>query len=209
MSGIVLPKDNAGGIKVDPASPTYSWRDIEGIVRPDPAGADSPTLSAIIGGSCRAYAYAAGDRQDCCFHIPHNWAVGTDLYIHAHWCHNGTAISGNNVMTLAYTYSKGHNQANFATEKSQTITVSTPDIATIPRYRHRVDEIQLSNNGGTGNFLDTAAIEVDGIIVVSFTQTTIPTITGGSPNEPFVLTVDLHYQSTEIGTKNRTPNFYT
>jgi hypothetical protein len=41
--------------------------------------------------------------------------------------------------------------------------------------------------------------------------TTIPSITGGSTNEPFLQTIDIHYQTTDgaAGTKNKSPNFYT
>jgi hypothetical protein len=206
---ITMPKSSTRGIRVDNVTPTFPWRDLLGNIRPDPSGVNAPSLTAFRGGSCRAYAFSAGDKIDCEFHVPHDWAFGTDLFIHAHWFHNGTAISGSNVMTLAYTYAKGHNQAAFSAEKSQAITVSTPDIATIPQWRHRLEEIQLSNSGGSGNYLDTTAIEVDGVIAVNLTQTTIPTISGGTSNEPFVLFVDLHYQSSGIGTKQRAPDFYT
>jgi hypothetical protein len=107
------------------------------------------------------------------------------------------------------TYAKGHNQANFSTEINPTITVSTPDIATIPRYRHRVDEIQLSAASPSASQLNSSLIEVDGLLLVHFDVTTIPTITGGSPNEPTILTIDLHYQSTGIGTKQKAPPFWT
>jgi hypothetical protein len=50
---------------------------------------------------------------------------------------------------------------------------------------------------------------VDGMILVHVAPSTIPTIGGGSPNEPFLFTVDLHYQADCEGTKNKDPNFYT
>ena len=48
----------------------------------------------------------------------------------------------------------------------------------------------------------------DGLIIMNLTMTTIPTITGGSPNEPFIHRVDIHYLSTNVGTKDKTPDFY-
>jgi hypothetical protein len=89
------------------------------------------------------------------------------------------------------------------------LSVSTPNIATIPQYRHRVDEIQLSATSPGANQLDSANIEVDGMILIALRSTTIPTITGGSTNAPAFFTCDLHYQSTSIGTKQKAPNFYT
>jgi hypothetical protein len=195
------------GIPIGLNAPSWGWRDQLGVLRPDPGGANSPTLTAVRGGSCRDYAYTANDKMDIEFHIPHDWIGSTDIFIHAHWMHNGTAISGSNVMTLAYTMAKKN--GIFGAEKSQTITVSTPDVATIPQYSHRIDEIQLTDATGTGNYLDRSACEVDALIIVSMTQTTIPTITGGSPNEPFLLHMDLHYQSSNVGTRQRAPDFYT
>jgi hypothetical protein len=82
------------------------------------------------------------------------------------------------------------------------------NIANTPRYFHRVDEMQISVNGGGVNLLDSSQFEVDGVLIVSFTMSTIPSISGGSPNSPFILSADLHYQSTGISTKNKSPNFY-
>jgi hypothetical protein len=140
--------------------------------------------------------------------MPHDWAPGTDLYLHVHWGHNGTAISGNMVFTCNVSYAKGHDQANFSAEISPTITYNTVDIATTPQYRHRIDEIQLSAAAPSATQLDTDDLEVDGLIFVNIEATTIPTITGGSPNEPFLFTLDLHYQANYIGTLNKAPNFY-
>ena len=208
-ANLVLPKTTGIGIKVDTASPTFGWRDIEGQQLPDVVGTNRPTMSAFIGGSVRANAYTAGDKMDCQFHIPHDYVPGTHLYFHVHWAHNGTAISGNIVFTLAFTYAKGHNQANYASEKTLTITYDTVNITTTPRYRHRIDEVQGSTSGGSGTTLDSDAIEIDGIIQLNLTVTTIPTITGGSPDEPFVMCVDLHYQSSNIASKQKAPAFYT
>ncbi|MFA6132538.1 MAG: hypothetical protein WC869_00825 [Phycisphaerae bacterium] len=204
---VTLPKTAGIGVMVDPAAPTAGWRDITGQVIPD-IGGSGPTKSAFRGGTVGMFSFAAADQIDIPFHIPHDWVPGTDIFVHVHWSHNGTAISGNIVFTITATAAKGHNQASFPAEKAQTLTYATVDITTTPRYIHRIDELQLSNNGGTGNLLDTAALEVDGLILINLTMTTIPTITGGAPNNPFIFQVDLHYQSTNVGTKQKAPNFY-
>ncbi len=205
-TALIMDKTSGVGLKVDTTTPTYPYRDITGVMKT--AGGASPTLSTFIGGSVRVYSFTTGDRCDIDFHIPHDYAPGTDLYIHYHWSHNGTSISGNIVATIAYTYAKGHNQTIFSTEKTQTFTYNTTNIATTPRYVHRLEELQLSTPGGSATLLDTSLIEPDGVISVDFTMTTRPTIAGGAPNDPFVFFIDLHYQSTGIGTKQKTPNFY-
>lgn len=185
------------------------WKDLIGDITPKTSGPGAPTLTAFRGGNVRGFAYSAGDDGDCVFHIPHDYKPGSDLFVHLHWAHNGTAISGNLVVGLSVTYAKGHAQAIYAAEINPNITVATPNIATVPQYSHRIDEIQLSAAAPTASQLDSALIEPDGIILLHFDVTTIPTITGGTPNEPFILTLDLHYQSTYVGTKNKVPNFYS
>jgi hypothetical protein len=146
---------------------------------------------------------------DCEFHIPHDYVPGTDLYIHHHWSHNGTAISGTFALTYYVTYAKGHAQGVFSTEKEILSSTAITDIAQIPRYSHQITEHQLSRTGGGTALLDSNLLEVDGVIGVNLTVQGIPTITGGSPNEPFIFFIDIHYQSTGIGTKNKSPDFWT
>ena len=207
-NNIALSKSPSAGIKVDITSPTYGWRDIIGDVTPKTSGANSAVLAAFRGGSTRAFFYAAEDICDILYHMPHDYAAGTDIFLHLHWAHNGTAISGQLVVTYSITHAKGHNQTNFGTEVSPILTVNTPDITTIPQYRHRIDEIQISTTGGSVTNLDSALLEPDGVLLVNVVATTIPTITGGATNKPAFFTLDVHYQSTNIGTKQRTPNFY-
>lgn len=203
---IILPKTSGDGIKVDTATPTFGWRDIIGMPLFNTTGVGAPVIAAKRGGNCRALKFALNDQMDYVYHIPHDWAPGTDIYVHVHWLHNGTAITGNASFQTSYTAAKGFGQAIFPAEKQQTITFATTNIATTPQWSHRVDEIQMSNNGGSGNYLDTAAIEVDGLVNVNIKLTSLPTITGG---DLFIDTVDVHYQSTGIPTKNKAPNFYS
>ena len=204
----VLPKTSGIGFKLDTTTPTYPWKDLLGRIDIDETGVNAATLGAFIGGSVRNYAFGTGDKCDLVFHIPHDYVPGSDFFIHIHWAHNGTAISGDFVGSLAYTYAKGHNQAIFAAEKTVDVTYSTVNIATTPRYQHRIDEVQLSSSGGSATLLDSSLIEADGLISMNYTQTTIPTITGGSPNAPYIFFIDIHYQSTGLGTKQKSPPFW-
>lgn len=206
--GLILPKTAGRGVKVDPDTPTFPWKDLLGRIAPKTSGAGTPTLDVFRGGQVQRFNFAAGDMVDLDFHIPHDYAPGTDLFVHAHWAHNGTGISGSFVCDFFSLYAKGHDQAAFPAEVQTTLTVSTPNIATIPRYRHRIDEVQLSAASPTANQLDTDDVEPDGLLMMRMVATTIPTITGGTPGRPYVLMVDLHYQSTNVGTKQKAPDFY-
>ena len=202
---LVLPKTSGQGIQVEGAAPTFGWCDIIGMATFNTAGANSPAIAAFRGGNCRALQFIANDRMDFVFHLPHDYAPGTDMHAHVHWLHNGTAITGNAAFRMDYTYAKGHNQAIFPAEKTQTVTYATTNIATTPQYQHRIDEIVISSAGGSATLLDSAQFEPDGLVMLALSLTTLPTITAGGL---FNLTADLHYQSTGIGTKAKAPNFY-
>lgn len=202
--GLILPKTAGYGIKVDTTTPTFPWRDIIGQVVPKTTGAGTPVFGTFRG-NINAWKLIANDIIDFVFHIPHDHVPGTDIYYHVHWGHNGTAISGNVVFTQYATYAKGHNQADFPAEITNTITYNTVDIATTPQYRHRIDEIQMSTAGGSASQLNTTNMEPDGIVMVRMKVTTLPTITGG---DLFVFLSDIHYQSTNVGTKSKSPVFW-
>lgn len=206
---LVIAKTAGSGIKTDITTPTYPWRDLEGIVTPRASAPNAATLEIYRAGSVREWCFDTADVSDNRFHIPHDYVPGTDLYIHVHWSHNGTGISGNAVFTQKYTYSKGHNQAAFPAEKTVTTSQATANIGTTPQYQHFIAESQLSTPGGSVTLLDSNLLEVDGLLLVNTAFSTIPTITGGSPNRPFIHFIDLHYQSTSIGTKQKAPNFYS
>lgn len=201
---LILSSATGKGIKVDATTPTYPWNDKEGVL--NYASAVPGSLN-IYRNTIRDYSFSVNDEVDGKFHIPHDYAPGTDIFIHVHWSHIGTAISGNFSGNFKYTYAKGHNQAAFSAEKDIPVTYATVNIATTPRYQHMITEVQLSSAGGSATLLDTALIETDGILLANWVQTAIPTITG-TIVEPFIHFVDLHYQSTGIGTKNKSPAFY-
>lgn len=206
-AGLVIAKTSGTGVKVDIESPTYCWGDIIGNVEPKSTGAGSPARVVYAGGNIGQYSFIAHDVCDFQFHIPHDYVPGTDIYFHVHWSHTGTSISGNAVFTVYHTYAKGHNQAAFPAEKTVTITYNTTNIATTPRYQHRIDEVIISGPEATATLMDRDDIEVDGLVLATLKLTTLPTIGGGGAL--FVHTCDIHYQSTGIGTKNKAPNFYS
>jgi hypothetical protein len=202
---LVIPKASGEGIKLDQDAPVYGWRDIIGAVAPKASGAGSPTRRVYAGGTLADYSFTTNDVCDFVYHIPHDYVPGTDLFFHVHWSHNGTSISGNAVFDVFHSYSKGHNQAEFPAEKQLNLAVSTPNIGTVPRYRHRVDEIIMSGADATATLMDRDLVEVDGLILATLRMTTLPTIGSGIL---FIHTCDIHYQSSNMATVNKAPNFY-
>lgn len=210
VAGMAIPNLPGTGIYLEENGQTIlGWKDLLGQIIPRTTGAGTPSAAVFRGGVIRQYAFGANDFVDINFHIPHDWVPGTDFYLHTHWGHNGTAISGDFVLEHTISYAKGHNQAIFPAEITNTQTIATTNIATTPQYSHHINETQLSSSTPSASQLDTALIEPDGILMLHTTTTAIPTITGGSPNEPFIFFLDIHYQSTNVTTKNRVPNFWT
>jgi hypothetical protein len=208
-SGLVLKETPGVGFKVNETLPSYPWHDIIGQIYPKDSGPGSPALSSFRGGNFRALFYSVNDNGEGIYHIPHDYVPGTDLFIHMHWSHNGTAISGSLVLGLNLSYAKGHQQATFGAEVAATLTVETPSIVVTPRYQHRVDELQITSSTPSASQINSNLIEPDGLLLVHFNTVQIPVITGGIPNEPCYFTMDVHYQSTGIGTIQKSPDFWT
>jgi hypothetical protein len=206
-NNLSLSRLNTRGIQIDGS---FGWRTQLVQIIPKSGGPNDPTFAAFRGGNVSAYTFSASDAVDCIvFRIPNDYLIGSDVHVNVNWSHNGTAISGSLVNTWYVTYAKGHQQAIFPAELTITQTISTPDISTYAQWQHNTSSFQISNAGGDSTHIDRALLEPGGLIVAKLSVTTIPTITGGSPNEPFFFTVSMSYQSTMLGTRNRTPNFYS
>lgn len=200
---MALPKTSGVGIKVDCAAPTFPWRDLFPVTAVANGGI-APSWAAVLG-SLRAWQFTVNDEIQYIFHVPHDYVPGTDLYVHAHWCHPVTGVTGGAVtFSVTTSVAKGFDQAAFPAGKTVTITQNASPV----QYRHMVAEgaITTATAGGTATLHDRALIEPDAIILMRF-QVTANTMTG-TP-EPFVLSVDIHYQSSNLGTKQKAPDFYT
>ena len=137
------------------------------------------------------------------FHLPHDYAMGPHIYIHAHWSHKSASVTtGGVTWNIEATYSKGHGQAAFSTPVNLSLTQS----ASTTQYFHIVTEAQLSTTGGSASTLDTALLEPDGLILVSCS---LVANTMDAATDPFLHSVDIHYQTTGLDTKNRSPNFWS
>lgn len=205
---LVFCKDSNCGVKIDTDSPDYPWNDIIGKSLPDPIGTNSPDNIIFRNDGddkiVRGWNYVADDKEDCVHHIPHDIVVGRPMLFHVHWKHNCTAISGNLVIDVCSMFTRRDGQATPVVKNTLTIPITS--ISTHPRYSGWVAEFTLVSPTPTANQIDAALIEVDGLIESTVTVKQLPnTLVGGGI---FLSTSDIHYQSTEIGTKNRAYPFY-
>lgn len=169
------------------------FRDITSEVKSRGVGANDPNWSQINATAFFAYDFALNDQVWMNFHLPHDYKKGTDIYLHAHWLPDGT--NANSVKwEFQYAYAHGHNQTAFDLTGT-TITAEQPVGGT--QYQHYVTETAA---------ITIADMEPDGIITACITR-----ITNGATDNTdgiFLLTCDVHYESTNRATLNRAPDFY-
>jgi hypothetical protein len=214
---LVVSHIKGDGIKVDSDKPAFAWQDLLGAISIRGTGASDPSYNDYRG-NIRGYQFDANEEVFVEFHIPHDYLPGSDLYIHYHWSFNGTTTAGTSAGTInggaltwgaEVSYSKGHNQAAFGAPITNTIssTFSTDFPATA--YQHIITETQLSATSPSGSQLDSDDIEVDGLILVrAYLSATTITVASGLVPDPFLHFVDIHYQSTGTGTKQKSPDFW-
>lgn len=211
QSLIVSKAQGEGSLRVDVDDPTYPWHDILGDLRVLSPGASDPTLDVYRGGVRQfSFSNAQVNQVFINYHIPHDYVPGSDLYIHVHWSQivvdtGGAAGSPGDVKwQWEASYSQGHNQAPFSVPVLPTLVAT----ASAVQYQHLISEVQLSSASPSATQLDSDDIEVDGLILTRFFRD--PADGVDTLNQvPFVHYVDIHYQSTGIGTKQKAPPFWT
>lgn len=210
FGSITLDKTTGNGIKVDKDFPTFGWRDILGNLTIKSAGANDPVF-AVYRNNLRQFQFSNLVFNEVFFeyHIPHDYVPNSDIFIHTHWSQiivdtGGPAgIPGISKWSFDISYAKGHNQAAFIAP----ITTFVTQQASGTQYQHMLAEIQISATSPTSVQLDSSIIEPDGIIVVRCFRD--PADAADTLDQaPFVHYIDIHYQSTNIATKQKAPNFY-
>lgn len=205
-NGKTFPKTQNTGIKIDTDDPDFGWHDIPGFLYGDTTQSGTADMMSYRGG-IKARQFHEGDESFVDFHIPHDYVMGTPIYIHVHWSHISTVVTGGSV-TWAFEimYAKGHNQAAFPAP----VVVSVVDNINTTQYQHQVAEGVASTDGGSAVSLNTNDLEVDGIIQCRLYLDSNDIITSdASLVHPFAHFVDIHYQSTGVPTKNKAPDFWT
>lgn len=192
---IITPNTSGKGMLIGDASANdWGWEDITGAIETKGGGTD-PTWTIVAASSpFYAYAFALDDECWITFHVPHDYAPGTDIYFHVHWSPDGTDA---NSVKWQYKYSiaKGHQQSQYSSTGT-TITSEQSPVGTA--HEHHISETAA---------VTSTELEVDALIRLNVTRIA----NGGTDNSDiiFVDTIDIHYQSTNVATKNKAPNFYT
>ncbi len=202
-----LPSTKGEGLLIESG---YSWVDLIGPISPRTLGTSSAMLYPF-NEQTTGWAHRAGSEGDLTYHVPHDYAPNTDTFIHVHWGHNGTDIQGTLKLKLYVSIAKRTYPATpFSAPIMIPLEITGLNITNSPRWAHRVDEVALSTVSGTGGTLLNSLIETDGLIQVHYEVDTIPSISGSTEvNLPYIQTIDIHMQSTSIGTKNKDPDFWS
>lgn len=212
---LTIDKTSGNGIKVDKTTPTFPWQDQLGKVAIRTAGANDPTW-AVYRSTIRQFQFSNAIVNEVWneFHIPHDYVPGTDLYIHVHWSQTTVdtggagATPGNVKWYFDITYAKGHGTpgaaANGAFSASKTTSVVQQGSTT--QYGHQIAETVITDDGTS--LIDRSLVEPDGLFLIRTYRD--PADAADTLNQnPWVHEIDIHYQSTNIGTKNKSPNFYS
>lgn len=203
---VVMDKTSGVGIKVDTVTPTFGFRDIIGDQFSKNTGATKPTLTAY-NGVINSWLFGVGDEAYITYHVPHDYVAGTPVFLHTHWSHIGDFVTGGTVtFKLTSISAKAHNQAPFnSTPKVGTYTGTASTV----KYQQILSEVLYSDGTPTGLEIDTATLEPDSVIELTFeVDANDLTVSEGLVPDIFVHYVDIHYQSTNIATKDKAPDFY-
>ncbi|MEE9510434.1 MAG: hypothetical protein V3V81_08070 [Candidatus Bathyarchaeia archaeon] len=209
-SNLVLKKTSGKGIKVDTTTPTFGWRDLLGDQFAKNTGGTKPLLTTY-NDTIDAWQFSDGDEAFLTFHIPHDYVAGTDIHLHIHWSQTYDSCTGGTIDFKYFAiYAKGHNQQDF-TGTPITASFSSIDIndggTGTNQYRHHLTEVVISAATATGALFDRDDFEPDGVIELTL-EMDANSLTGVAVTDPFIHYVDLHYQSSNIGTKDKVPDFY-
>jgi hypothetical protein len=195
--GFVIPKHAAKGIKIDQDAPAFGWRDLTAPVDVRGIGVNDPSFAVYTGTTLRAFQFSAGTMNEVffVFHVPHDWVPSTAIYFHAHWSNAAAAPNtGNVVWKFDYSFAKGFGQEAFPAIQTAEVTAASPAV----RYTHNVSETAA---------VTIALMEVDGLILVRGYRDAANVLDTCS-DAVFLHTMDIHYQSTNMATKNKAPSFY-
>ena len=177
-----------------PASDDFGWRDITGAIDVRGVGANDPTWSQVGSGPFYSYKFAVNDECWLVFHIPHDITPHSRVHFHAHWIADGTNVNPVK-WEWYYTYALGFNQEAFDPAGS---VATAEEAASGVAYQHMVTETDAV-------YIPTLT-EPDGLIYVRLRRIT----NGATENTDgiFLLTTDVHYQSTDQCTFGKAPDFY-
>lgn len=176
------------------------WDDYTGEISVRGTGSNNPSFTQFQSG-LYAYEFPGSAMKEVwvSFHVRHNYAVGTKIYLHAHYANAAASPGAGDVRWgFEYTVAKGHNQAAFGAPT----TVYVTQTCSTTRYQHMIAELSETDA------IPSTQLEPDSLILVRiFRDATAPADT--LADAVHLLMVDCHVQSNTFATKNKAPNFYT
>lgn len=175
------------------------WRDNIVELKVDASSPNAPTLNPIRG-NILAWTFFKNEMTEAHsgWHIDHDYAQGTKLYMHVHWvC--PTSASGTVRWGFEYTVAKGHQQQAFPA----TTTVYVEQATNGTPHMHYVGEVSEANA------IDGAALGIEPDTVIQVRVFRDGTHVNDTLEEDvFGLFIDLHYQADKATTPNKVPNFF-
>jgi hypothetical protein len=147
---VIYPSIEGWGVQVDPIEPTYPWKDLRGHILSRTGGNAPPAFSQYIGDIYQWNFDSASQEQEVFneYHMPHDYAVGTDLYVHTHWSVDA-ASTGDVNWLFDLAYAKGYDQAVFegTAGSGSPVTVSVTQ-SSPTAFKHQIAEVECSASGG-------------------------------------------------------------
>jgi hypothetical protein len=183
--------------KIYPESRSFGWHDITGQVLVRGVASTDPDWVQVAGGPMFCYRFAVNDSVWFVYHIPHDIVPNFPIHFHAHWMTNGTSTAAV-TWEWSYMYAKGFNQQAF---DPAGVVVKASQAGAGVAYRHMVTETDPVTIEGL--------TEPDGLVYCRLRRInneTSPIANNG--DAVYLLTADIHYQSTNEPTINKAPNFY-
>lgn len=171
----------------------YGWKD--NVVQITPELGDR-TRWKDIGNGIYAMQFTAGDFVTANYHVNHDYAEGTDAYIHAHVvCASAQQAGAKLTILVDYLIARGHSQGESLTAPTTQIEMEYIFTGNEVAGEHLVIEC------GDDQAFDL--LEPDAIMCCKLGLGS-ETVTGSV----YVMTLDIHYQSSGEVTLNKEPSFY-
>lgn len=206
-ANLMVPKTQNSGIKVDSTgTPSYAWHDLHSTLHTDPSNPATAPSFVTYQGNIKSRQFDVGDEAFIEFHLPHDYVMGSEIFIHSHWSHTSSTVTGGNITWgFELLYAKGHNQQAFS---STPVDVAVLQAAPLIQRQHMVAETSITSESGSATSFPVAVMEPDGILICRVFLDANNIQDSVTQPKPFLHFVDLHYQTTNVGTKNKSPSFW-
>lgn len=194
-SKFIVDASNADDFLINAAAPGAGWNDINTEITIRGTGPNNPSFTTFRNG-ISAYLFVEAGTRECWgnVHIPHDYKPGTSIFLHVHWSTTNAAPAGNVYWQFEYAIAKGHGQEAWPA----TTTVGVAQACTA-QYQHMVAETAA---------ISSASLEPDSIVLVRLFRDGA-NVLDTATYDAHAFFIDIHYQKSKFGTKNKSPNFYT